>query len=197
MRKYLQLAIVLSIFFAAVLARNLTEEERPAVFQARPADGGEAGDAPVFIPALQPTPTPPSPTPTPITPTPEVQATPVITPIATATPIPSPTATRWPSLFYGAKFNDGVFTGKPARITYGNLQVQVLMRAGIIENVLIVEYPLRTPTSERVSAEVIPLLISQAIALQDWDVDVISGATQTTQAFQKAMVYALREAEQG
>ncbi len=70
------------------------------------------------------------------------------------------------------------------------------MHDGRIEDILIMEYPLSTPTSERMSLELIPQLRSQALALQDWDVDVVSGATQTSQAFKKALVYSLREAEQ-
>ncbi len=191
MRRYLQLVIVLIIFFSAVFLRHLTETERRPFPRASNADGGEPRVSPTptvasvltLVPAATPTPTEtPQPTPT---------ATATVTSVTT----PSPAKT-WPTFFADSVFRDGAFSGKPARTTYGNLQVQVVMHDGRIEDILIMEYPLSTPTSERMSLELIPQLRSQALALQDWDVDVVSGATQTSQAFKKALVYSLREAEQ-
>ncbi|MBI4313147.1 MAG: FMN-binding protein [Chloroflexi bacterium] len=204
MRKYLQLAVVFIIFFSAVFFRHVTEAEPRPFQRASSPDGG--------APRAMPTPTvPPAQTPTPA---PALPAAATVPPTATATPtetpLPSPTATvptiiteattsavkTWPTLFVDSVFNDGAFTGKPARTTYGNLQVQVVMHDGKIEDILTPEYPVRTPTSEKMSREIIPQLRAQALALQDWDVDVVSGATQTSQAFKKAMVYSLRESEQ-
>ncbi len=92
---------------------------------------------------------------------------------------------------------DGAFTGKPSRMNYGELQVTVVMHSGRIEDVLILEFPDRTPTSVKMSERILPGLTAEALAKQDWNVDIISGATQTTIAFQRAMVYALRQSEQG
>jgi uncharacterized protein with FMN-binding domain len=108
---------------------------------------------------------------------------------------PEPRATTWPSLFEGSVFADGAFTSRPVRTSYGDLQVRIVMQSGLIEEVQIVGFPDRTPTSTRMSFDVLPVLTAQAVDKQDWDVDVISGATQTSVAFQRAMVYALREAE--
>jgi uncharacterized protein with FMN-binding domain len=71
------------------------------------------------------------------------------------------------------------------------------MQKGWIEDVLIVQFPNWSSTAERKSAEVLPVLVAEALEEQDWDVDVISGATQTVEGFQRAMVYALRQSAQG
>ncbi len=194
MRRYLQLVIVLIIFFSAVFLRHITETERRAFPGASLAGDGEPRVSPTPTSTPQPTPTlPPAAT---ATPTETAQPAPPAT-VVTAVPVAATSAVKtWPTFFVDSVFNDGAFTGKPARTTYGNLQVQVVMHSGRIEDILCVEYPLSNATSERMSNEFIPQLKLQALALQDWDVDVVSGATQTSQAFQRAMVYALRVAEQ-
>jgi uncharacterized protein with FMN-binding domain len=123
-------------------------------------------------------------------------------PTSTATPTapaeiskPELHATTWPSLFQGSVFADGSFTSQAVRTNYGGLQVRIVMQKGRIEEVQVLEFPDRTSTSSRMSFEVLPALTAQSVARQDWDVDVISGATQTSIAFQRAMVYALRAAE--
>lgn len=148
------------------------------------------------VPVFEATSTPtsaPTHTPTPIlTPSPAPTAAPTASPLAAS---PRPRATTWPSLFQGSVFADGSFTSRPVRTNYGDVQVRIVMQSGLIEEVQIVEFPDRTPTSARMSIDVLPVLTGQTVAKQDWDVDVVSGATQTSIAFQRAMVYALRAAE--
>lgn len=215
MRKYLQLIVVLAIFFSAVLVRHLREPaEQPSLGEgsaihapASPLASPQPTATQTMAPAE--TSTTPQLTPTVATAlavgttaivtgqTTEATPTPTATPTTTPTLTPRPTVTTWPYLFEGSVFKDGAFTGKPDRMTYGDLQVTVVMRGGRIEDVLLIEIPARTPTSEKMSEEMLPRLVAQALTKQDWDVDTISGATQTTIAFKRAMVYALRQAEQG
>lgn len=192
MRKYVQLAVVLLVFLSAVFFRHLSEAEPRTVANAEPAAGGEPGATPT--PTPQPAPAlPPAPLPA----IAEASQPAPIVEVVTAPPLVTiSAATTWPTYFVGSVFKDGLSSGKPARINYGDLQIQLDMQSGRIEDIVIAQYPLRTPTSERMSKELIPRLVSQALAIQDWDVDAISGATQTSEAFRKALVYALREAEQ-
>lgn len=195
MRKYLQLVVVLTIFFSVVFIRNIREPAKQSLL-------GKASASANNAPAAG-TPTP-EPAPTvvitpivdlgPVPMSPAAGVTPVPTTTAEQTPVPSPH--KWPYLFEGSVFRDGAFTGKPSRMNYGELQIQLVMQGGSIEDIVIVEYPYGTPTSERLSGELIPRMVAQARAIQDWDVDAVSGATQTVQAFKRAMVYALRESEQ-
>ncbi len=102
---------------------------------------------------------------------------------------------KWPSLFQGAVFADGPTTGRVVRTSYGDMQVRIVMKSGRIDAVEVLQLPDRTSTSEKISRDALQVLTPLAIEKQDWDVDVISGATQTSVAFQRAMVYALRAAE--
>ncbi|MBI4220918.1 MAG: FMN-binding protein [Chloroflexi bacterium] len=122
---------------------------------------------------------------------PVVDATPPVEP----SPSPVRPVARVPTLFDGSSFRDGAFTGKEIRTTYGTMQVQVVMKDGRIADVTPVQIPTRTGTSASISEKTVPTYVAQAIASEDWDVDLITGATVTWEAFKRAMVYALRAAE--
>ena len=212
MRRYLQLIIVITLFSFAVFVRHIREPHGQAGLVARSAETLNSHVLSLASPTSQPVPTPEVSqvvTPTADTPVPTVTATEVSpTPIVAATPeATEPTstsvvtsghttpATTWPYLFKGAVFKDGPFTGREIRTSYGYVQVTLVMQKGWIEDVIIVQYPRANSTAEKKSAEVMPRLVAQALEKQDWDVDIISGATQTWQGFQRAMVDALTESE--
>jgi uncharacterized protein with FMN-binding domain len=101
-----------------------------------------------------------------------------------------------PTFFDAGAFKDGSFTGKAIYTKYGTMQVQVVIKDGQILEVVPLQEPRATPTSSRIADELLPVWISEAVEIQDWDVDGVSGATITWEGFKKAMVYALRAAEQ-
>lgn len=193
MRKYLQVLIVLGFFFAAVAFRHFRGPVAQPPVAASPehaktptASGPTIPPTPIAATQVAPTPTPPVPAPT---------AIPTSTPTVTVVPTVIRLVAKAPSLFDGPTFRDGAFTGKEVRTTYGMMQVQVVIREGRISDVVAVQVPRRTTTSTSISEKTLPEYIGQAIAIEDWDVDLISGATVTWNAFKKAMVYALRAAE--
>lgn len=225
MRRYLQLVVVLAIFFSAVLFRHLREPSK----EPSPGGGQTSAGSQASL-SLSPFPQPEAtqtaapyvtatPTPQPVstvavppignataaTPGPVAEVTPTSpaalkpTPTSLVTPEPtlSPAVAKLPSLFDGSVFKDGAFTGASLRTHYGEMQVTVVIQSGVIEDVIILGFLDATPTSVNISTRVLPTLVAEAITKQDWDVDIISGATLTTVAFKRAMVYALRQAEAG
>ncbi len=216
MRRYLRVTAVFTVFLLAVWVRNSLEEPQdlpPGVGHATVANPKPTvlptvipiatATVTVLLPDPTATPPPPSATTGPVS-TATVQpatenAVPSATPARTPAlePTPGPAHTTWPTFFTGSAFKDGEFSGRSDRMYYGYLTVDIVMHGGRIEGARIVEYPDRTPTSVRMSMEILPGLIEQAVAKQDWDVDIVSGATQTCVAFQRAMVYALRASENG
>jgi uncharacterized protein with FMN-binding domain len=155
-------------------------------------------------PALKYLPTPiPVPTSTPsATPPPVQAATPAATP-QPGEPTPAPTATavvklvrKKPTYFDNSTFRDGTFTSKLVYTNYGTIQVRVVIKEGRIVDVSVPEVPEATPTSIEISGWSLPVMVAEAIAIEDWNVDRVSGATVTWQGFKKAMVLALRSAEQ-
>jgi len=115
-----------------------------------------------------------------------VSTTPVPTVTSPATGI-SPTATS-------GQYKDGTYTGSVADAYYGNVQVQAVIQNGVIADVQFLQYPSDNGTSAGISQRSMPLLKSEAISAQSAAVDIISGATQTSQAFQQSLTAALSQA---
>src|SRR5271168_3052611 len=92
-------------------------------------------------------------------------------------------------------YKDGTYTGKVADAYYGNLQVEAIISGGKLTDVKFLEYPTSGAHSVQVNEEAIPTLTSEAIAAQSANVDIVSGATQSSQAFQESLSDALSQAQ--
>jgi uncharacterized protein with FMN-binding domain len=91
-------------------------------------------------------------------------------------------------------YTDGTYTGSVADAFYGQVQVQATIQNGAITSVKFLTYP-TGGNSSVVSARAVPLLMQEAITVQSANVDIVSGATQTSQAFQQSLGAALAEAK--
>jgi uncharacterized protein with FMN-binding domain len=135
----------------------------------------------------QPTPTPtPAPTPSP-TPTP----TPAPKPTPTPTPAPAPVPPPKPK----GQYVDGSYTGSAADAYYGYVQVQVAVSGGKITDVQFLQYPNDRNTSRYINSQAMPILKSEAIQAQSAQVDGVSGASDTSAAFQESLASALSQAK--
>ena len=113
------------------------------------------------------------------------------TPVATTTGTPAtPTLIPAPS----GGYKDGIYTGSVADAIYGKLQVVVTISGGKITDVSFPVYPNNPGHSSQVSAFALPQLKQEAIASQSANVNIVSGATQTSQAFQQSLAAALAQA---
>jgi len=92
------------------------------------------------------------------------------------------------------RYKDGTYTGTVADAFYGNLQAVVTVSGGKITDVTFPQYPTSGHSGE-VSNEALPVLKQEAIATQSADVNVVSGATQDSQAFQQSLASALAQAK--
>jgi uncharacterized protein with FMN-binding domain len=131
-------------------------------------------------------------------------ANPTKTPIPTGTPatLPTtqstatpqsitPTATPQPS----SQYKDGTYIGSVADAFYGNIQVQITITGGKITTVQFLQYPNDNETSRAINQQADPMLSQEAIKMQQATVDVVSGATQSSQAFIQSMQSALSQAK--
>lgn len=123
----------------------------------------------------------PAPTPMPLLPTPSPTAVPV--------GIVSPTPTK-PT----GQYRDGRYTGTVADAYYGNVQVQALIQNGRLADVTFLQYPNDRSTSRLINGQATALLAQEAIQAQSANVDVVSGATDTTGAFRESLGSALAQA---
>ncbi len=101
-------------------------------------------------------------------------------------PAPTPLAKK--------TYNDGQFVGNVADAYYGNVQIKAAIQNGKITDVQFLQYPNHGGHTMEVSQQVMPMLTSEAIQAQNANVDIISGATQTSQAFRESLGNALRQA---
>lgn len=91
-------------------------------------------------------------------------------------------------------YKDGTYTGKVADAFYGNVQVQTTISGGKITDVRFLDYPQDKRTSQEINNQAMPVLKSEAIAVQSAQVDLVSGATQTSRAFIESLSNALTQA---
>ncbi len=77
---------------------------------------------------------------------------------------------------------------------YGDVQVQVVISSGRIKTVNFLNYPNDRRTSVRINSFAVPYLQSEALQAQSANVDVISGATLTSEAFMMSLQSALDSA---
>lgn len=128
-------------------------------------------------------PTPPAATP------PVAQTAPAKTPAAPTTPATQPMMT--PMMKPAGKYADGSYTGSAADAYYGTVQVKAIVKNGQLADVQFLQYPNDRSNSRYINSQAMPLLTQEAIQAQSAQVDGVSGATFTSQAFQQSLTAAL------
>ncbi len=108
----------------------------------------------------------------------------------TSTQVPAPTS--GPSSPSGYK--DGTYTGQTVDVNYGLVEVQATVRNGKIAGVQFLQFPNDRRTSQQINAIAMPYLQQEAIQAQSANVDIVSGATLTSEGFQMSLQSALANA---
>ena len=106
---------------------------------------------------------------------------------------PPPTAAAPAAAQSGYK--DGTYTGSIADAYYGPVEVRATIKSGALSNVSFLLFPNGHQTSVYINEQVMPMLTQEAISAQSANVNGISGATFTSQAFQQSLAVALRKAK--
>lgn len=102
---------------------------------------------------------------------------------------PAPVSTRT------GIYTDGSYTGSAANAYYGTVQVKATISGGRITDVAFLQYPSDRSTSREISNQAMPILKQEAISVQNANVDIVSGATATSEAFQQSLGDALAKAK--
>ena len=92
------------------------------------------------------------------------------------------------------QYKDGAYTGSVADAYYGSVQVSVTISGGKITNVNFLQYPDTHGTSIAINQQAMPYLQQEAIQSQSANIQIISGATFTSQAFIQSLNAALSQA---
>jgi len=128
-------------------------------------------------------PAPPSPTPNPSS----------VGSDSTPATISAPSPTR--AAQTKGMYKDGSYTGTVADAFYGNIQVRATIANGKISDVTFLQYPNDRSTSIEINSQAMPMLRTEAISAQSGNVDIISGATDTSRAFIQSLTSALNQAK--
>ena len=122
--------------------------------------------------------------------------------IARATPTrapqvvrPTATPTTPPPAQVAGVYKDGEYVGDSKNAYWGNVQVKAVIRGGQVADVQFLDYPKDRRTSQRINDYAMPYLQSEAIQAQSARVDIISGATLTSEAYVRSLQSALVKAK--
>lgn len=116
---------------------------------------------------------------------------------ATATASAAPAASADPSTTTTATATtlaDGTYDGATVQEPWGTFQVQAVVSGGQLTDVVIVSAP-QDGHSSRINSSAIPTLTEAAVASQSASLDVISGATWTSQSYMTSLQAALDAAQ--
>ncbi|MCX5515336.1 FMN-binding domain-containing protein [Kaistia algarum] len=91
-------------------------------------------------------------------------------------------------------YTDGTFTGPTVDAYYGMVQIQAIVRGGRLASIKVLQYPSDRRTSVAINRQALPMLRDEAIAAQSANVDIVSGATLTSEAFARSLKGALQRA---
>jgi uncharacterized protein with FMN-binding domain len=111
---------------------------------------------------------------------------------ATSTGAATPTAAT-----AAAGYKDGSYTGTAIDTPegYGAVQVKAVIQGGKITDIQFVQYPDHPGHTLEVSQVALPALKQEAITAQSSNVSMVSGATQTSDAFSQSLQSALDQAK--
>lgn len=115
-------------------------------------------------------------------------------PAASPAPAPATTTASQPAATAGA-FKDGNYTGPVADAFYGPMQVEAIISGGKLTGVKILQYPNTHSYSVEVNSYALPQLAQEAVQTQSANVNIVSGATQSSYAFQQSLAAALTQAK--
>lgn len=95
----------------------------------------------------------------------------------------------------GSLYKDGSYTGAVTDAQWGYVQVHVVIQNGKMANVQFLQYPHDRNRSVEINGYADPQLIQEAIQAQSARVDIITGATDSSEAFIQSLSDALSQAQ--
>jgi uncharacterized protein with FMN-binding domain len=88
----------------------------------------------------------------------------------------------------------GTVTGTAADTRWGPVQVRVTLAAGKITAVDVVQEPDSNGRDQEINADAVPQLVSETLQAQSTQIDMVSGATYTSEGYTQSLQSALDQA---
>jgi uncharacterized protein with FMN-binding domain len=106
----------------------------------------------------------------------------------------SPTATAGTASKTSA-YKDGTATGTVISTRYGNVQVKVTISGGAIADVTALQLPDGDRRSQQIARDSEPILRQEALTAQSANIDLLSGATYTSDGYARSLQSALDQVQ--
>ena len=96
----------------------------------------------------------------------------------------------------GTRSGSGTTTGRVAQTRWGPVQVQITTDgSGTITDVEVVQYPSGNSEDVQINSRALPQLIESTLTAQSAHIDMVSGATVTSQGYLQSLQSALDQAQ--
>lgn len=100
-----------------------------------------------------------------------------------------------PTQSTSSMYKDGEYTGEAGDAFYGNVQVKAIISGGKLSDIQILQYPNDHERSIEINQRALPILRQEAIQAQNAQVDIVSRATDSSNAFIQSLTSALQQAQ--
>jgi uncharacterized protein with FMN-binding domain len=94
----------------------------------------------------------------------------------------------------GASVTPTTYTGDAASTKYGPVQVEVIVTDGTVTDVSVIDYPHEDHRDQEINARALPTLVQETLDAQSADIDMVSGATYTSDGYVESLQSALDRA---
>ena len=94
-----------------------------------------------------------------------------------------------------AQYRDGAYTGPVVDAYYGLMQIQAIIKGGRLASIRVLQYPNDRRTSIFINRQALPMLRDEVISAQSANVDIVSGATLSSEAFIQSLGAAMTRAQ--
>ncbi|NMM30168.1 MAG: FMN-binding protein [Cellulomonas sp.] len=113
---------------------------------------------------------------------------------AAATGTAAAPAAAAPAAAAAAAAKSGTFTGATAQTRWGPVQVQIVVANGKITSADAVQYPNGNGNDQRINSYAIPVLNGEAVTASSAKIDMVSGATVTSDGYLQSLQTAIDKA---
>jgi uncharacterized protein with FMN-binding domain len=86
------------------------------------------------------------------------------------------------------------YTGSVAQTRWGPVQVKITVQGGKITKVMVLQQPNGNPRDAEINSQALPILIDETVQAQSANIDMVSGATVTSDGYVRSLQAALDEA---
>jgi uncharacterized protein with FMN-binding domain len=86
------------------------------------------------------------------------------------------------------------YTGPVAQTRWGPVQVKIAAQSGKLTKVTILQQPNGNPRDAEINGYALPILINESLSAQSANIDMVSGATVTSEGYAQSLQAALDEA---